>query len=200
MKKLLIATAVAAALVAPQAFAQSNHFAGFSVGLNGHVITTSTEISGSGFAAKFGDSSQNASLQGAYGFVMGPNAVLGLGATYFLGDLKGGTVSDGVSTFEMKGKDQYSLYIEPGYVIGNSTLLYAKLAYLGVKGELSGGGSSASENLDGVGYGLGARVKLDRNMFLQLEFAQSDYNSKTIQGASVKPSATLGTVGIGYQF
>jgi hypothetical protein len=44
------------------------------------------------------------------------------------------------------------------------------------------------------------RAKLDKNMFLQVEFAQTEFKTKAIEGGSFKPYATLGTVGIGYQF
>ena len=200
MKKVLIAAAIAATLMAPQAFAQANNFAGVSVGLNGNLATTATELSAPAGLVKFGESSQNASVQAAYGLVMGSIAVLNLGVTYNLGDLKGGLFTSAGNSFEMKGKDMYSFYIEPGVTLSNATLIYAKLAYLGVKGEITGSGITASENFDGVGYGAGIRAKLDRNLFLQVEFAQSNFNSKTIQGASLKPSASIGSIGIGYLF
>ena len=200
MKKVLIAAAIAATLMAPQAFAQANNFAGVSVGLNGNLATTATELSAPTGLVKFGESSQNASVQAAYGLVMGSIAVLNLGVTYNLGDLKGGLFTSAGNSFEMKGKDMYSFYIEPGVTLSNATLIYAKLAYLGVKGEITGSGITASENFDGVGYGAGIRAKLDRNLFLQVEFAQSNFNSKTIQGASLKPTASIGSIGIGYLF
>ena len=200
MKKILMATAVAATLVAPQAFAQSAGFSGFGFGLNGYFATTATELSAPAGVVKFGEGSQNASLQAAYGFALGPNGVLGLGVTYNLGDLKGGTFSSAGTSFEMKGKDMYSVYFEPGYALNNAALLYAKIAYVALKGEVSGGGATNSENFDGVGYGFGVRAKLEKNVFLQIEFMQQDYDAKTMLGASVKPSGTFGTVGIGYQF
>lgn len=200
MKKVFIAAAIAATLVSPQAFAQAQNFAGFGVALNGHLANASTDVSTVDGSLKIGDHSQNASLQAGYGFVLSNSAVLGLGLTYNLGDLKGGSFSSGGNSFEMKGKDMYSVYIEPGYALSNSTLIYAKLAYHGVKGEVSGNGSSASEDFEGVGYGVGMRAKLDKNLFFQVEFAQIDFKSKTIEGGSFKPYATLGTVGIGYQF
>jgi opacity protein-like surface antigen len=200
MKRVLIAAAIAATLVSPQAFAQAQNFAGFGVALNGHLANASTDVSTVDGSLKIGDHSQNASLQAGYGFVLSNSAVLGLGVTYHLGDLKGGSFSSGGNSFEVKGKDMYSVYIEPGYAFSNSTLVYAKLAYHGMKVEVSGNGSSASEDFEGVGYGLGMRAKLDKNLFFQVEFAQTEFKTKSIEGGSFKPYATLGTVGIGYQF
>lgn len=201
MKKALIATAIAAALVAPQAFAQANNFAGFSAAANVNMTTATTEVSVPGASVKFDDNSQNVSLQAAYGLALGNNFVLGFGGTYALGDMKAGTIVAGANRVEMKGKDMYSLYIEPGFVLGNSTLAYAKVAYLGMKGEASATGAATfSDNFDGVGYGIGIRTMLDKNLFAQVEFMQSDYSAKTYSGGTYKPSATTGTIGIGYKF
>ena len=196
----MIAAAVAASCIVPQAFAQTNGasgFTGFSAAANANASTSSTEVSGNGAYVDMGKSSQDVSLQAAYGFAMGNNYVLGLGATYALGDLKFGSASAGGLTASLKGKDAYSIYLEPGYAISNSTLVYAKLAYLGMKGEVNGG---ASEDFSGVGYGIGVRHKLSKNLFLQGEIAQSEYSDENISNANYKPSGTTGTVGIGYQF
>ena len=193
MKKILIAAAVAASFVAPQAFAQANGFTGFSAGANVNANTSSTEVINGSGSIDMGKSSQDVSLQAAYGFALGNNYVLGLGATYGLGDLKYG--SSGLAN--LKGKDAYSIYLEPGYAFSNSTLVYAKLAYLGMKGEANGLGS---RDFDGVGYGVGVRHKLNSNLFLQGEITQSEYSSETIAGTRFEPSGTTGTVGIGYQF
>lgn len=205
MKKLLIAATVAASCFAPQAFAQANDFAGFSVAANVNTATAATKISGNGQSGQsfsLGESSANASLQAAYGLTFSSNFVLGFGGTVALGDLKAGSLNYGQgSAFAIKATDMYSVYIEPGYPVSNSTLVYAKLAYLTMKGEFSSPNSSnMSQDFDGIGYSVGIRAKLSKNIFLQAEFAQSDYNEVTKLGAAYKPSTTTGTVGLGYQF
>lgn len=194
MKKALIATAAAAALAAPQAFAQANNFTGFSVGLNANFVSASTEISAA--SVKLGDTTQIASLEGAYGFAMGRNGALGVGLTYNLGDMKAGTLTG----TEFKGKDMYSVYVAPGYVLSSDTWLYGKLAYQAAKVELSGGGATGSANFDGFGYGAGVRALLSRNMYLQIEFMQAAYGEKTVLSANLKPSETYGAIGLGYKF
>ena len=192
MKKILIAAAVAASFVAPQAFAQASGFTGFSAGANVNATTSSAEVRQGSTSFDMGKSSQDVSLQAAYGFALGNNYVLGLGATYSLGDLKYGSAGGA----NLKGKDAYSIYLEPGYAFSNSTLVYAKLAYLGMKGEAG----NSSRDFDGVGYGVGVRHKLSSNLFLQGEITQSEYNRETVGGIAFEPSGTTGTVGIGYQF
>ncbi len=200
MKKVLIAAAVTASLATPLAFAQTSAFTGFSVGANANTTTTSTELSGSGNHVKVGDSSQHVSLQAAYGLALGTNVVLGLGATYALGDIKMASGSGGGFNGTVKGKDAYSLYLEPGYAISNSTMVFGKLAYLSVKAEGVSGGLTSSKDFNGIGYGIGVRHKLNKNLFVQGEFLQSDYRRETVSGISAKPSSTTGSVGIGYQF
>ena len=201
MKKLLIAATVAASCFAPQAFAQANDFAGLSVAANVNMSTATSKISQTGLSVDMGESSQNVSLQAAYGLPMGNNFVLGFGGTYALGDMNAGSMTSGANTINFKAKDMYSIYVEPGYAVSNTTLVYAKLAYLGMKGEGSlNGVAGTSEDFNGTGYGVGIRTKLNKNLFLQAEFTQSNYEEITKSGVAIKPSATTGTVGIGYQF
>lgn len=199
MKKILIAAAVATSFVAPQAFAQANGFSGFSAGANANASTSSTEVRNGSAYVDMGKSSQDVSLQAAYGIALGNNYVLGLGGTYALGDLKFGSISAGGFDTSLKGKDAYSLYVEPGYAISNSTLFYAKLSYLNMTGEAEGA-VSGSRDFSGVGYGVGVRHKLSTNLFLQGEIAQSEYSAETVGHTTFEPSGTTGTVGIGYQF
>lgn len=201
MKKLFIVAAISGIALIPQAFAQSRNFEGFSVGLNATSSTVGTEATGTGVSGKFGDGSENFSLQAAYGVSMGGNGVLGLGGTYTLADFNAGKINTGSTTVSLKGKDMYSLYVEPGFLVNPSTLIFAKAAYISMKGETSGSGvTGGSENFDGLGYGAGVRMSFGKSAFWQFELTQSDYNSKNISALSLKPSAFHRTIGIGYRF
>jgi opacity protein-like surface antigen len=202
MKKSLISfiATSAIALASSSVFAQAANFQGFSAGANVNFATTSTEVGGSGAAVKFGETSQNASLQAAYGIGLSNSAVLGFGGTYSLGDLKAGSISINGTTASLKAKNLYSLYIEPGIVVGNTSLAYAKLAYLGTKGEATDGNTTGRENFTGMGFGAGFRTMLNKNLYLQVEFLQANFDSKNFRGANIKLSGTTGTVGLGYKF
>lgn len=200
MKKNLIAITVAAALVAPQAFAQANNFTGLSVAANLNLATTSTEMSDGGEFLTIGDTSQNASLQAAYGLALGNSAVLGFGATLGLGDLKAGTVASFPDSASIKAKNMYAIYVEPGYALTPTTLVYGKIAYLGMKAELSESGAAVSYKFKGAGFGAGIRTMLDKNLFLQVEIVRSDYKDKVIDGGLFAPSITTGSIGVGYKF
>lgn len=111
-------------------------------------------------------------------------------------------------------KNAYSIYLAPGYLINEETLIYAKLSYnkTKIEGKFTDYDASASEttntkysrNFDGFGYGIGARVSLNKNLFLNAEWQkiQFDNESKTFGNGVIKakPDATIGTIGIGYNF
>ncbi len=192
IKKIIFLCGVACAL---SANAQSSNFEGASVAINYNAATLTTELA-STFA--LGESSNNASIQGAYSFALSENGLLSVGATYALGELKAGSIT-GAGT--VTAKNLYTVYVEPAYVIGVASI-YAKLAYLNTKGTStdSTDGTSASETFTGTGYGVGARMLLNKNAYLQVEFMNAKFDSKTVDSVAAKPGGTIGTVGIGYKF
>lgn len=201
MKKILIATAVAATCFVPQVFAQARNFEGLSLGVNLNAASTSSEISGAGFSNKNGDTSTHLGVQAAYGFPMGDAFVFGIGATYDFGDLKGGSTSASGTSYELKGKDRYSVYFEPGFVVSNSSMVYAKVGYQGMKGEINlSTGQTFTDDYFGAGIGAGIRAMVNKNLYFQAEFLQVNFDEKTQNGVRTKPSATIGTIGVGYKF
>lgn len=199
MKKLLIATAVFASCAAPQVFAQTaqpRNFEGFSAGINANYAKTRATARFGNESSTASDTSTNGSIQGSYGFPLNDKFVMGVGATAGFGDLDGGSYN-GTS---LKAKDMYSVYLEPGYRLTEATLLYGKLSYQSMKGELSGGGASASETFDGYGVGVGVRSMINSKFYVQAEINEVDYSSKALNGINVDPKQTIGTIGVGYKF
>lgn len=206
MKKFIIAAAVFAAFIAPQAFAQNKNFTGFSAGINANFANAKAEYTVAGVGSvQSSESSQNASLQGQYGLGFGDKFVLGLGLTYGLGDLKAGTISGGGATLSTKLKENYSINIEPGYVVAASTLAYAKIAFENAKAEASGGVGSTSgsgtADLTGMGYGVGVRTMLTGKLYFQAEYLEASYDKKSIAaGVDAKGNASVISLGVGYNF
>jgi opacity protein-like surface antigen len=186
-KNIVVAMLIAGSCISMSAFSQGKNFEGYSVALNASSSSSNTERNTAGLLENFGDSPQNFILQAAYGLPMGGSGVFGLGGTYTLADFNAGPI---------KGKDRYSLYLEPGLMANDSTLIYGKASYINMKGEVAAG----SANFDGLGYGLGLRIAFGKTAFWQLEFTQSDYNSKNIAGITYKPTSFNRTLGIGYRF
>jgi opacity protein-like surface antigen len=195
MKNIRIIAAAAACLVTPFAFSQTSNFEGFSV-LGGVNVAASTfEV-----IAKNGPSPQAAAstssnflAQGEYTFSVGSQITLGLGATIGIGDLVFGTIPDNP---EFKLKETYSAYIAPGYLLNESTLVYAKLA--SISGSIYN--IKGSESLSGMGYGVGARFLSNKNMYYQIEFIQNQYKDKEDSSKTYKTKGSVVSLGVGYKF
>lgn len=200
MKKLSY-VAIASAFIAAPAFAQHLKFDGFSLGVNLNFPTTSVDYNVGGLSQSKSNATNDAGVQLAYSYRSQDSYVLGVGATYSPGDVKGGTANISSIDYNWKGKDLYSLYLEPGLLVSPTTLAYGKLSYQAANGEvkLSTGGS-ARDDYVGYGFGVGVRTLLNANVYLQAEIMQVNYNEKSTLGLTAKPSSTLGNVGLGYQF
>lgn len=206
MKKLAITTIVA--LFACASNAQTANFEGSSMGLNLDLLAGSAKASVPEVFGidGLGKNSTGASLQAAYGFAVTPNTVISLGATYGLTSPTVLDVSAGIlggNGVTAKLKDSYSLYVEPGYLISNSTLAYGKISYESAK--LSGSNFTGEEkqSIHGTGLGFGIRTMIDKNLSLQVEVKRVGYN--TVQfiaepGVDFKTTTTVGTIGLGYKF
>ncbi len=203
MKKQLfrwmLAGGLAIASVAP-AWAQLNPFSGWSLGLNVNRATTATQFGGAGISSGMGDTDVNSSLQAAYGLPLGPRYQLGLGMTLGLSDMKAGTLSLGGSDLSFRLRQMYSLYAEPGYTVGEHTLLYGKLSYLGGRGEESYGGEIFGKTYAGLGLGAGVRTMLGERLYLQVELLYGDYEWKTARTGAFRPTSTTGSIGLGWRF
>ncbi len=182
------------------AWAQLNPFSGWNLGLNLNRATTATQFGGGGVTSSMGESDLNPSLQAAYGFALGQRYQLGLGLTMGMGDLKAGTLNLGGSELSFKLRNMYSLYAEPGYTVGDATLVYGRVSYLGGRGEESYAGEVFGKTYAGLGLGAGVRTMLGDRLYLQLEFLYGDYEWKTARTGAFRPSSTTGSIGLGYRF
>lgn len=196
-KKLIV---VVSTLIATNLYAQAN-FEGLSGGVNLGLANASTDITISSTNFKQGDTSQVGSLELSYGVPLDTKSLITFGGTYGLGELKAGAVTVSSTGYDLKGKDMYSFYLSPGYLVSNTTLAYGKLAYTAMKGTLTlSSGTSASEDFKGWGYGAGIRTMLNEKTFLQIEFVQTKFNSITDSTIKSQPASTIGSIGIGYKF
>ena len=209
-KKLLISTALVSLIISSATHAQTTNFVGPSVALSGSYVGGSSEFKtgtsfgtlsgGDGIDSKLGD--QTNVIPGVdlnYGFAMGNNFVLGIGATYDFSKTKtGGFTSnyfindeDATFTIDSNLKDHYSLYIQPTYVINKDSAMFAKVGrhYAkssvksaggfnlgGVTVGLLGDDKTVSKNIEGWGFGLGLKTFLTSNLFVQFEGGIVEYD------------------------
>ena len=198
MKMKLLAASfltIAAGSAMAQAKSEVNPFEGPSVGVSVSSVGGSTNVAGP-VSGNAGQQSVVPTIDVGYAYGVSKDVALGLTGTYDLADTKGGSLDN----TNFVGKKHYSINFKPGYVVGTSTMLYALLGYNRMQGTQNNNGSTGSSNTNGIGYGLGVEVLLDKNIYMKLEGQQVKYSSSTASGLTFKPSSTIATLGLGYKF
>lgn len=193
MKKLLIATAVATTLFAPQAFAQAKNFEGWSLGANVQNTKTTTEVTTGNLRGTSDGASSNLALQGGYAWALGDSFVLGLNLALGFGENKAGTAIDGTTEFTTKTRATWSL--EPGFAVSNSVLIYGKLT---ANGAMNVTTNNTDKTITGNGFGLGVRYLVNKNFYVQ--GAYDSVGEYTGAYTNVKQSSTAFSLGVGYKF
>lgn len=189
MKKTLLAIACTA-LATPMVFAQAKNFEGFSLGAS--IANAKSTVDSTSFGSTDGTST-GLDLQAQYNFALGQDFVLGVGLNAGTGNNKAGDFGGGDITV----KKRYALEFTPGFALSKDMLVYGKVAALNAT--LENGGSS--ENLSGVGYGLGLRGMVDKNMYWQVGYDLNQYGEKSdTVGGSYKLKSNVFSLGVGYKF
>jgi len=228
MNKILKLSAIAFLASSTSLMAQSKSFEGVSLGLS--VSAIGAEVSGSGTtgnassttnqtSGSIGKVAEIAAIDASYGYAIGTNGLISIGASYTPGKAKAGsgTYTDGNSVGAQNGKlavelkDPYTIYIAPTYVISKDAALYAKIGYSHVDLNVSATDAAAlskkPSDLDGITYAIGSKIMLNPNLYLGVEASITDYDSisatksvETTSNITADVKVVQGTVAIGYKF
>jgi opacity protein-like surface antigen len=146
---------------------------------------------------------------------VGEKWLIGGGATYDLNPLKtkGASyydVTTGNFNTSIKSNGHFSIYVQPTYSLNESTALFFKAGYhktrINLQDNFNYVINSYSKNLHGFGFGAGAMIFLDKNVFTKLEIEFVNYSKvnmrdlNTARNVSYQLSTTSGTLSIGYRF
>jgi len=194
MKKLLLTT------IAFGAFAASSAFAAGPADLSGFSIGANAEFSAGSSSATDGTSDTGKAttlgLQGRYDWALAPNFAIGLGGSYSSSNHEAGTYANGTSA---NIKDRYSIDVIPTYALANNFQLFGKLS--SIYGSAASNDGSSSADLQGVGYGVGVRQMLDKNMYWQAGYDLNQYKDVTFTtGTTSSLKENVFSLGIGYKF
>ena len=228
MNKICKLSAIALLASSNSLMAQSKSFEGASLGIS--VSAIGAEISGSGTtgngsattnstSGSIGKVAEIAAIDASYGFAIGPNGLISVGATYTPGKAKAGSgrYTDGNSVGAQNGslnvelKDPYTVYIAPTYVISKDAAIYAKVGYshvdLNVSATDAANLSKKPSDLDGWTYAIGSKTMLTPNLYLGVEASITDYDTisatKTVDTTSninADVKVVQGVVTLGYKF
>jgi opacity protein-like surface antigen len=207
MKKLAMVCVLAAASFPAASFADTKNFEGFAGSLNLGLVSSGIKASADDavFDSFGGNSEFSGGIDLSWGTKISETGVLTVGVEADLiqpdvFNVNGG----GGDTLTAKQKNRYGIYVAPGTVIGRDTLVYGKVGYNSMKGELVGAGDfgdfTRSQSFTGFGYGLGIKTMLTPQAFLKVEVNRLTYSSETIGGGTFEPSSTAGVIGIGTSF
>ena len=223
MKKIVVA---AIALASTTAFAGGFDGPFVQLGIGGS--STGTKVSGTtvNTTSVDGTNSQgsfNGLVAGGYSQSFG-NFNLAANLFYVIGNQKAGSkTSNGLNTdgesvsenYNSKLKNTWGISIEPGWNFTESTLGYAKLAWVMSQANTSmnyhnnvGGFDttpSTSKTINGFGYGLGVKQMITKNIYAGVDLMGVSYQSYSVTDADLgtfnnRPRQFLGFASIGYKF
>ena len=213
MNKICKLSAIALLASSTSLMAQSKSFEGVSLGLSASAIGvevsgSSTNTTGSSGQGSLGKVAEIAAIDFSYGYAIGPNGIIQVGASYTPGKAKAGsgtfTDNQGASSsgsVNIEVKDPYTVYIAPTYVVSKDSAIYFKVAYAHADTNASSTGnallSKKPGDLEGISYGIGSKTMLTPNLYLGIEANITDYDSvtaTTTQGAEAAGNSSARTV------
>jgi opacity protein-like surface antigen len=194
MKKLLITTVVFGAFAAGSAFAApAADLSGMSLSATGEFASGS--VSAADGASDTGKTSA-VGLQARYDWALAPNFAIGLGGSYTSGSHQHGSYASGNAA---SVNNRYSLDIIPTVALSNDFQLYGKLS--SIYGNAASNDGVNSSDVQGVGYGLGVRQMLDKNMFWQVGYDLNQFRDVTFSnGTTSSLQERVLSIGVGYKF
>lgn len=205
MKKFLL-TAFVAFSVSGSVFAQADNFTGLSTAVSLKGSDTSV------YADIFGSTSYGADVRASYGFVLSKDIILNVGASINIGSNSIYKFNP-IETFSQsaKVKNLASIYLEPGVLLSNNTLVYGKISHNTGKFQYTYNDAevsvSESTTKSGIGLGLGVRTMFNEKTFIQFELNRAALSSKAnnqnynyLGFEGDRAIITSASVGIGYKF
>ncbi len=196
MKKNLL-VGVCLSIAATGTFAQASNFEGPFGGVLVSSVGSSTNISSSGQSFSTGGQTFVPTLEAGYNFAPTEKIVLGLTATYDLVKTNGGNFVGA----NLQSNNHYSLNFKPGYAINESALVYASVGYNHRNATVTNVSNFPGYSFNGIGYGIGSMLMINKNVYARLEVQRINYGSQTIEtNVSAQPTNTVGTIGVGYKF
>jgi opacity protein-like surface antigen len=174
-----------------------------AVGANYHRTEAATANDGA-LDLNVGQTNSIGVVDLGYAIALNKDWSLGLGLAFDLGKTKAGSLIDaGPPSLSIKfsGKNHYSLYVQPSYNLNDSTAVFGKVGYHTIKGEVIDiDGNNDSSKIHGLGYGLGLKTMVTKNVYIQTEVMWVNYKDEVGAADTNKLKTTSGLVSVGYQF
>lgn len=121
-----------------------------------------------------------------------------------------GAASTGTNSVEATVEDHYTVYLQPGFMINDSTMLYGTVGFTnatinGKSVSLSHTDINKSQDLDGTVLGAGVKTVKDNGFFIKFDYKETSYDTVSFTTSnSTKATADLDNetfaLSIGKQF
>jgi hypothetical protein len=191
--------------------------------------TTGTSLNGIasiGYSQSFDNLLKGFNLAGNIFYVIGNQSGGNVSNTLNAVDGLSTSVTETLSG-NYKLKNTWGISIEPGYYFSKDILGYLKFAYvsstlnssfscnaddnqcLSPGGDVGGSATfSTNKTVNGIGYGIGGKYQITKNIYGALDFMYVDYSkvNQTIDWAGIstnagfKPQQVMGFLSVGYKF
>ena len=227
-KKILGTSLLVTCLTTTSLFAQAKNFQGFSLALGASATSGKSELEGKLYSSEQTSASFDKSniipsvdlsnaIQSTDKFFISLGISrdfkkTNLGQQYF-------DQSEDNTTLENKLKSHYAMYVQPSYLISNTSAIFGKISYNKAKIESAATGEFGTDTTEvqsksthGYGYGLGIKTLINSNFYIQVEAERVNYKSKSFDPDSssvpggfqadytLKPSTNSGKISVGYKF
>ena len=197
MKKLLITSFVLGSLTAGSAFAAgptaAPDLSGFSIGTNAEFSRGSVTAND---GSSDGGATTSAGINARYDWALTPTFAVGLGASYSTGNHAFGSYANGTAA---SINNRYSVDIVPTVALSNDIQLFGKVS--SIYGSAASSDGVNNHDVQGVGYGVGVRKMLDKNLFVQAGYDLNKFRDVTYNnGTTASLQENVYSVGIGYKF
>ena len=120
------------------------------------------------------------------------------------------TASTGTNSVEGTVSDHMTIYIQPGYMIGDNTMLYGTFGFAsatinGKSVSITHTDINKDQDLDGTKIGVGIKKVFDSGLFIKADYSETEYDTITFTTSnSTKATADLDNtslaLSIGKQF
>jgi len=107
------------------------------------------------------------------------------------------TASTGTNSVEGTVSDHMTIYIQPGYMIGDNTMLYGTFGFAsatinGKSVSITHTDINKDQDLDGTKIGVGIKKVFDSGLFIKADYSETEYDTITFTTSnSTKATADL---------
>jgi opacity protein-like surface antigen len=214
--KICCTLALLASVATTPAFSQAKNFAGPSIAIGGGYSSQTASLKQSvvddnniSVTNGIGQNNFSALVDLSYGLELDKSFILSVGATYDLTESDIDIIIFDNGYLKSKLQDHYSLYLQPTFLVNNNTGIFGKLSYnlANYTGSILQNGvtRAASSDLEGWGYGIGAKTFLNNSTYIQVEGSYTEYSNyrAVVDNAtsfSGKPKILSALMSVGYKF